>query len=151
MDRAGGRLQGGKAADVYLYCDGGSRGNPGPGAIGALLVDNAGRELDSYATCIGHTTNNRAEYTALIRGLELAAKYSRGRMECVMDSQLVVNQMSGRWRIRDAELRRLHEEAKKRAGLFSSVTYRHVGREDRRIKQVDRALNAALDAFPHGR
>ncbi|MFO8034027.1 MAG: ribonuclease HI family protein [Candidatus Bipolaricaulota bacterium] len=135
------------AAEVWLYCDGGSRGNPGPGAIGTLVLDGAGRELESFAACIGHTTNNQAEYTALIRGLELASRHSRGRLVCVLDSQLVVNQMSGLWRVRDSELRRLHNEAKKRAALFTSVAYRHVGRGDRRIKQVDRALNKALDGL----
>lgn len=138
----------GRDSGVLLYCDGGCRGNPGPGAIGMLVADQAKRELETSAACIGRTTNNRAEYTALIRGLELASKYTRGTVDCSMDSQLVVNQMNGVWRIKDPELRRLHGEAKKREAVFRKVTYGHVRRTDPMIQRVDRALNEAMDAFP---
>ncbi len=132
---------------VFLYCDGGCRGNPGPGAIGVLITDGEQRELASLASCIGRTTNNRAEYTALIRVLELATKHTRGAVNCSMDSQLVVNQMNGTWRIKDPELRRLHHEAKEREAVFKQVTYGHVRRSHPMIRRVDQALNDVMDAF----
>ena len=70
---------------VRLFTDGGSRGNPGPGAIGLLILDERNNEIDSFKECIGHTTNNRAEYQALIKGLDLAARHTRDKVYCYLD------------------------------------------------------------------
>lgn len=135
-----------KLQHVRLYCDGGCRGNPGPGAIGVLLLDAGGRELELQAVRLpGTTTNNRAEYAALIDGLKRAARYTSGEVACHMDSQLVIQQMSGRWRVRDPQLQELHREAQRATEAFRRVTFRHVNRTDPDIVRVDHALNAAFD------
>ena len=78
--------------NVKLYTDGGCRGNPGPGAIAFRILDENNNELERGSECIGHTTNNRAEYHALIKGLECAAKHTRGIVRCYLDSELVIKQ-----------------------------------------------------------
>lgn len=130
---------------VRLFTDGGSRGNPGPGAIGLLLLDEQNKEIESFKECIGHTTNNRAEYKALIKGLDLAAKHTRDAVYCYLDSELVVKQMSGLWRLKDDELRALFHRAKDRERSFREVTYTHVRRTDPNIKKADKLVNEALD------
>lgn len=130
---------------IKLFTDGGSRGNPGPGAIGLLLLDEQNREIDSFKECIGHTTNNRAEYQALIKGLDLAAKHTRDRVLCFSDSELVIKQMSGIWRLKNDELRALYHKAKDKERPFKEVTYTHVRRTDPNIKKADRLVNDALD------
>lgn len=130
---------------VKLFTDGGSRGNPGPGAIGLLILDEGNNEVDSYRECIGHTTNNRAEYHALIKGLDLAAKHTRDKVYCFLDSELVVKQMTGAWRLKDNELRVLFHKAKEKERAFREVTYTHVKRTNPTIKKVDRLVNQALD------
>jgi ribonuclease HI len=131
--------------EVKLFCDGGCRGNPGPGAIGLLILDGKNQELHRGAECIGHTTNNRAEYRSLIRGLDLCAKHTRDHVTCFMDSQLVVNQMNGVWRLKNDELRSLFHEVKKCEQLFREVVYQQVGRTNPFMKKVDRLLNEAFE------
>lgn len=131
--------------EVKLFSDGGCRGNPGPGAIGLLIMGRADQELDKRAECIGNTTNNRAEYNALIRGLDLCAKHTRGHVVCFMDSQLVVNQMTGTWRLKNEELRSLYYEVRKRELAFKGVTYQYVERTNPYMKKVDRLLNEAFE------
>ena len=79
---------------VKLYSDGACEGNPGQGAIGCLVLDENNQELDSYSECVGYTTNNRAEYLALIKGLECAARHTRNTVHCYLDSELVVKQLN---------------------------------------------------------
>ncbi len=131
--------------EVKLFSDGGCRGNPGPGAIGLLILGGTNQELHKQAECIGHTTNNRAEYQALIKGLDLCAKFTRGRVICFMDSQLVVNQMNGIWRLKNDELRSLFHEVKNRERVFKEVIYQSVKRENPYMKKVDRFLNEAFE------
>ena len=131
--------------EVRLFSDGGCRGNPGPGAIGVLILDDANQELYKHAECIGHTTNNRAEYHALIKGLDLCAKYTRRRVCCFMDSQLVVNHMNGTWRLKNDELRSLFHEVKKYEQVFQEVIHQHVERTNPYMKKVDRVLNEAFE------
>src|SRR2546422_1017239 len=88
-------------APVQVYSDGGARGNPGPAAIGVVVCDASDRVLREYREAIGEATNNEAEYRALIKGLELAAEHTRGAVTCVLDSQLVVRPVTGRYRVRD--------------------------------------------------
>ncbi|HIE17309.1 MAG TPA: ribonuclease HI family protein [Dehalococcoidia bacterium] len=130
---------------VNLFCDGGCRGNPGPGAIGLLILDTQNQELHRHAEPIGHTTNNRAEYCALIKGLDSCAKFTRHRVVCFMDSKLIVNQMNGTWRLKNDELRSLYHKVKDRERVFKEVTYQYVQRTNPTMKKVDRLLNQAFE------
>src|SRR5689334_20433947 len=92
---------------INLFTDGGCRGNPGPGAIGIVIFDSARNLLYAHSECIGHTTNTRAEYLPLIKGLDLCAKFTRKKVCCDCDSELVVNQMNAAWRLKNDALREL--------------------------------------------
>lgn len=131
--------------EVQLYTDGGCRGNPGPGAIGMIVMDADEHELFAGAECIGHVTNNRAEYRALINGLDLRATYTRGRVVCYSDSELLINQMSGAYRLKNEELRVLWQRAKDLEQVFHEVVYRHIRRTNPFIVKADRLLNDAFD------
>ena len=130
---------------VKVFIDGGCRGNPGPGAIAALVVDPDGNELDRHSACIGNTTNNRAEYHALIKGLNLCAKHTRRHVTCFTDSQLVVNQMNGTWRLKNDELRELFQKVRDCERVFDKVVYTHGKRTNPFIQKVDSALNEAFE------
>ncbi len=130
---------------VKLFTDGGCRGNPGPGAIGILITDANRNELRTHAECIGQTTNNRAEYRALIKGLDLCAKHTRGRVVCYLDSELVVKQLNGGYRLKNDKLRELWHEVKNCERIFTSVVYQHVSRKNPNIKKVDHLLNNAFE------
>jgi ribonuclease HI len=131
--------------EVQLYTDGGCRGNPGPGAIGMIIMDAEQHELLACAECIGPATNNRAEYRALIKGLDLCAAYTRRRVVCYSDSELLVNQMTGAYRLKSEELRALWQKAKELELVFQEVVYRHVRRTNQFITKADRLLNEAFD------
>ena len=131
---------------VMLATDGGCRRNPGPGAIAAALFDESGAEIDCDGVIIGKTTNNRAEYHALLLGLELCERYTRGRVSCYSDSELLVRQLNGEYKVRAKALRPLFAEVQERAKLFEQVTYIHVRRDDPRIQRVDGIANNLLDA-----
>jgi ribonuclease HI len=131
--------------EVRLYTDGGCRGNPGPGAIGVLILDASNQVIEEYKSCIGETTNNRAEYQALIKGLDLCAKHTRGTVHCFLDSELVVKQLHGGYRLKNEDLRALFFKVKEREQLFKEVIYQHVRREHKFIKEADRMVNEAFD------
>ena len=130
---------------INLFTDGGCRGNPGPGAIGVVIFDSHNNLLYEHSECIGNTTNNRAEYTALIKGLDLCAKFTRGKVFCYCESELVVNQMNGVWRLKNDQLRELFHEVRKNAGVFREVVFQHVNRTNQNIKKADRLLNDAFE------
>jgi len=131
---------------VKLFVDGGCRGNPGPGAVGVLVLNASGNaELDLQATCVGTTTCNGAEYKAVIQGLNVCAKYTRGRVTCFTDSQLLVNQMNRRWRLKNDDLRDLFHKVKQCELVFDEVIYTYVSRDNAYIRRVDRALNEAFE------
>ncbi len=130
---------------VKLFIDGGCRGNPGPGAIGTLIIDGDGNQLLLEAECIGHTTNNRAEYHALIKGLNVCARYTRRRVTAYTDCELVVNHMNGNYRLKNDVLRELFHKVKQCEGVFDEVVYTHVKRTNQYIRRVDRALNEAFE------
>ena len=132
-------------AEVKLYTDGGCLGNPGPGAIGVLIRNSDGNELHSHKECIGSTTSNRAEYRALIKGLDLCAKFTRGRVICHSDSQLIVNQMNEVWRLKDDKLRTLWHEVKDLERPFREVVYQKVRKTNQVIKKVDQLVNQAFE------
>lgn len=126
-----------------LRCDGGARGNPGPGAMAYVLSDPRGKEREARGEFLGTVTNNVAEYKALIAGLEAAARHAARALKVVMDSELVVRQMTGEYRVKNAGLKPLHAEARRHAAGFDGVAYRSVGREDN--ARADALVNEALD------
>lgn len=130
---------------LYIYTDGGSRGNPGPGAIGILICDSKKRYLYKGGDYIGETTNNRAEYTALIEALKKAKKYSKGKVECFSDSELMVKQLQGKYKVKNYFLKELYQKIKDLEKNFKKVNYHHVRREDKGIQIVDKLLNKVLD------
>ena len=126
-----------------LRCDGGSRGNPGPGAIGCVLDDPEGREVEARGLYIGAVTNNVAEYRALIEGLEAAQQHGVRTLEVRMDSELVVRQMSGAYRVKNEGLKPLYAAASKAAAAIPNVRFVTVPREAN--ARADRIVNDTLD------
>ena len=130
---------------VIIEADGGSRGNPGPAGYGAVVRDaDTGELLAEASGCLGSTTNNVAEYSGLIAGLRAALKAGAASVEARMDSKLVVEQMSGRWKIKHPNLRPLASEAAGLARELGEVTYTWVPRA--RNAHADRLANEAMDA-----
>jgi len=128
---------------VTVNVDGGARGNPGPAAIGVVLRNGDGSVLEEVGETIGETTNNVAEYRALLRGIELAAGRGAGEVELVGDSELVVRQVEGRYKVKNAGMKKLHEEVKRALRDFESWSIRHVRRAEN--ADADRLVNEALD------
>jgi ribonuclease HI len=128
---------------VTVNVDGGARGNPGPAAIGVVVRGPGDELLEELGEAIGRATNNVAEYRALLRGIELAAAHGADELELVGDSELVVRQVEGRYKVKDTTLRELHAEAKRELAGFDSWTIRHVRRESN--ADADRLVNQALD------
>jgi len=129
---------------IIVNADGGARGNPGPGAIG-IVVRESGNIIEKYSEKIGKTTNNIAEYTALIKGLSLAAKHTKNEIKICMDSKLVIEQLKGNFVVRTSHLIPLFEDAKKKEKMFTKVAYEHVSREDIFQSMADELVNKALD------
>jgi ribonuclease HI len=125
------------------YADGASRGNPGPAAIGVAVFDPHGNEMHTTARRLGRATNNEAEYKAAITALEAALGLGASCLEVRMDSELVVRQLSGRYRVRNPRLIPLYKRLLDLRGRFSSVTFRHVPRSENRL--ADKLANKALD------
>jgi len=134
-----------KILTLYIYTDGGARGNPGPAATGIVFFDENKNKIAEHKECIGEHTNNQAEYMALIRGLELATAYCRKKILCFLDSELVVRQLSGRYRIKNEKLRELFYILKDRERAFDKVIYNHVKRTNKFIQYADKLVNDALD------
>jgi len=126
-----------------LSCDGGARGNPGPGAIGYVLTDTTGQEREARGEFVGTVTNNVAEYRALIAGLTAAARHHACALEVRMDSELVVRQMTGEYRVKHPGLKDLHAEARRASETFARVTFRSVRREEN--ARADQIVNETLD------
>ena len=126
-----------------LSTDGGARGNPGPAAFGYVLEADDGTVLDARGEAIGVATNNVAEYRALVEGLRKAAELDVGEVAVVSDSELLVKQMRGEYRVKNAALRDLSLEAATLARRVGRVTYRAVRREHNEL--ADRLVNEALD------
>jgi ribonuclease HI len=131
-------------AAYRLRTDGGARGNPGPAGIGVVLEDPDGAVVAELAQGIGHATNNVAEYRALIEGLGLAAREGARTLDVFSDSQLMVEQMKGRYKVRNAGLRPLHDRARELVRAFDRVTFHAVRRE--RNRSADALANQAMDA-----
>jgi ribonuclease HI len=129
--------------DATLFADGGARGNPGPAASGAVLVAPNGRVLDEIGRYLGKTTNNVAEWTALCLGLERAAERGIRRLQVRLDSELVVKQMRGEYRVKHAGLQPLYRRAQALLRRFEYVDIRHVPRRENKL--ADRLVNDVLD------
>jgi ribonuclease HI len=133
---------------ALLRCDGASSGNPGPAGIGMALYDPEGEELQAWGIPIGEATNNVAEYRALIAGLKRALKLGISRIEVRSDSQLMVRQISGRYKVKSKKLKSLYEKASQLIRRFESCEINHVSRDrNERVdeiakQQVKRAKNA---------
>jgi ribonuclease HI len=133
---------------AIVNVDGGARGNPGPAAIGVVVRDAEGDVLEKLGEKIGEATNNVAEYRALLKGIELAAAHGATDLELIGDSELVVRQVEGRYKVKNAGMKELHAEAKKALAGFDSWSIRHVRRADN--ADADRLVNEALDGVLDG-
>lgn len=125
-----------------IYSDGASRGNPGPAAIGAAIFDGQGREVYRISRRLGVATNNEAEYRAAIAALEAALALGARRVELRMDSELIVRQLTARYKVRNPRLIRYHRRILNLRPRFQEVVVRHVPREENRL--ADSLANQAL-------
>ena len=132
-----------KTVGWRLCSDGGARGNPGPGALGYVLTDPDGNEVEARGEYLGPVTNNVAEYRGLIAGLGAAARHEASPLTVYMDSELIVRQMTGEYRVKNAGLKPLHEEARRVAARIPSIRFVAVRREDN--TRADRLVNETLD------
>ena len=131
------------AGEWVLRCDGGARGNPGPAALGYVLCDPSGSEHEARGEYLGPATNNVAEYRSLIAGLGAAARAGADPLLVCMDSELVVRQMTGEYRVKNAGLKPLHAEARRALARLGRVRFAAVRREAN--ARADRLVNEALD------
>ena len=129
---------------LFTNSDGGSRGNPGPGAIGVIVRDE-GTILSKYSGFIGrNVTNNMAEYEALIMALRMGIKHGK-KITCVLDSELVVKQLLGKYRVKDKKLLQLFLKVQKLQEEFDEIIYKYVSREDQFQVMADELVNEELD------
>lgn len=133
---------------LTIYTDGGARGNPGPAGIGVVIAD-AGKTLEEFGAYIGEKTNNQAEYAALLAGLDRARRHTDTELNCILDSELVVKQMQGEYKVKSPELKKLVHQAHGLEKNFKTVTYAHTLREGN--KRADQLVNQALDAHENKR
>lgn len=131
---------------LSLYTDGGSRGNPGPAAAGVVVFDEKNDQLLVDSKYLGETTNNQAEYQALILGLTCAAKIAapaKIHLHVFMDSELIIRQMNGEYRVKDESLKPLYAQVLALAEGFAEISFTHVRREKNAV--ADRLVNEELD------
>jgi ribonuclease HI len=131
------------AVKVVVNVDGGARGNPGPAAIAAVVQGPGGAVLEERGERIGEASNNVAEYRALLLGIERAAALGASEVELVGDSELIVKQVKGEYKVKHAGMRELHAQVKRALQGFESWSIRHVRREQN--AEADRLVNEALD------
>ncbi len=131
-----------KIKRVVIFTDGVSRGNPGPAAIGAVMKDEQGRSIASISQAIGRTTNNQAEYRAIIAALENAISLGTSQVNMRSDSELVVRQINGQYRVKKASLKPLYQQVKQLQSQLESFTITHIPREQN--IEADNLANMAL-------
>lgn len=129
---------------LIIYTDGGARGNPGPAGIGVAIYDTTNTLVATHREYIGEATNNQAEYRAVLLALEKAAALGASELRFFLDSELVVRQLTGEYRVKDRELGSLFVKIYNAARAFRRVSYTHVPREQNRV--ADRLVNEAIDA-----
>jgi ribonuclease HI len=128
---------------LHIYTDGGSRNNPGPAAIGVVIYDDNKKIVSEISEFIGEATNNAAEYIALIFGAQEALKMKAGKVIFYSDSQLVVRQITGKYKVRDKNLKKFNSIARNILDAFKDRHFKEIPREDN--KQADALANRALD------
>lgn len=128
---------------LHLFTDGGSRGNPGPAAIGAVLKNPDGSTVAGFKEYLGHATNNQAEYRALLLGMQKAKEYGVRVLHCFLDSELVVRQLQGKYKIKDPTLSQLFVKIWNISQGFEKIDFTHIPRE--KNKEADLLVNQALD------
>jgi ribonuclease HI len=131
--------------ELHIYTDGASRGNPGDAAWAYLILDVNRDLVTEQSGYVGRSTNNQAEYYAVIRALQRAKELTDDKLNIWSDSQLLVNQVTGAWRVKDDELKRLHRRVTALTNHFDEVTFTHLPREDSYIEQADSLCNSRLD------
>jgi len=131
------------SSSAELFTDGGARGNPGPAGIGAALYQ-AGKEVAFVSHYIGETTNNDAEYQALIAGLECALKEGVFNLVCYLDSLLIVEQLNGRYKVKQEHLQQRFREVMRLVDKFKHISFNHIPRE--KNTRADQLVNMAIDA-----
>ena len=130
---------------IYTNSDGGARGNPGPGAIGVVVRED-GKILMRFSKFMGQRlTNNVAEYEALIKALELASEFTNDKLTCILDSELVVKQLLGEYRVRNQKLLELFLKVQKLQEKFKSIRYLHASRWDKFQQMADELVNEELN------
>lgn len=134
----------GEKMNLVIYTDGASRGNPGPGAIAFLILNEKGEILRKHKHFIGVCTNNVAEYRALIAALERARKLG-DEATCFSDSKLMIHQLKGEYKVKKKHLKALFDRVKKIEEEFKKIEYKNVRRTDPVIKRVDRMVNEVLN------
>ena len=128
---------------LIIYSDGGARGNPGPAAVGFVIYDFGHHEIKRLGKYIGTTTNNQAEYRALLTALQGAVAIGAKNIVCNLDSELVVKQLQGLYKIKEKGLQALAAEVLSLTAKFSQVEFKHVRREQNKL--ADELVNEALD------
>lgn len=127
---------------LKLFTDGGSRNNPGPAGIGGILLDQDDKQLDCFKKYIGEATNNEAEYSALVEGLKIA-KIRTDELDCFLDSELVVRQLNGIYKVKHEGMKRLYDEVQVLKMGFKHISFQHVLREKNKL--ADKLVNEAID------
>lgn len=129
---------------LTIYTDGGARGNPGPAGIGAVIMDEKGDVVDEISRYIGETTNNQAEYRAVVAAIERAEELGVDEVNFYLDSELVVKQLNREYKVKNKDLAPLFVQIYNKVMSFKKVTFTHVRRENN--KEADRLANLAMDA-----
>jgi ribonuclease HI len=134
-----------RAPDSYIiaHIDGGARGNPGPAGYGVVITDQQGREIAKLSEYLGHQTNNYAEYSGLLAALRYAAEHPARELKVISDSELLVKQLRGEYKVRNPALQQLYTEARQLIRELNWFSIQHVLREKNR--EADRLANAAMD------
>jgi ribonuclease HI len=130
---------------LIIYTDGGARNNPGPAGIGCLLLDEQGKEVAHIARYIGETTNNQAEYQAVVAAIEKAKELKASELDFYLDSELVVKQLKGEYKVKSADLAPLFLKIHNLSLSFNKIKYTHIPRE--KNKEADKLVNMAIDKF----
>lgn len=133
-----------KMDSLEVYSDGASRGNPGPAAIAFMILSEDRKMLKRYSKRVGVRTNNQAEYEALISALEFASTLPDQQAVCYIDSELVVKQLNGEYRVRNQKLKILWQKVNALRQRFKRISFKHVSRTNRYIQEVDQLANEAL-------
>jgi ribonuclease HI len=128
---------------LILFADGGSRGNPGPSAAGAVLFDTKRKKIAEIKKFLGHATSNQAEYSAALLGIKKAQMLGATEIEIFLDSKLVVEQLAGNWKIKDLHLKKIAEKIQTQLAQFENWKIKHVPRTQNR--EADRLVNEALN------